>query len=107
MTYLALIDYKANKGNNGFDYKEIEAKNVVEAILVADHMINNDDIYLIKLMKKEGKAEKIGGGIKATKFKSFMVRRQCNWHASDTDGEFVTTVTRYTDKYGNYYEITA
>ena len=107
MKYLVLIDYKANKGNNGFDYKEIEAKDVTEAILTVDHMINNDDIYLLKLMKKEGRTEKVEGceGVKATHYQSFLVRRRHNWHASDRDGEYVTTVNKYTDKYGSWYEI--
>lgn len=105
MKYLILIDYKANKGNNGFDYKEIDVKDVTEAIITADRMINDNDIYLIKLLKKAGKTEKIEDGIKATPYKSFLVRRQHNWHASDKDGENVTTVNKYSSKFGTWFDI--
>lgn len=106
MKYLIMIDYKADKGNNGFEYKEIDVKDVTEAILEADHMINDDDIYLIKLLKKAGKAEKVEGcgDLKATPYKSFLVRRRYNWHASDKDGEYVTTVKKYTSKYGSWFD---
>lgn len=103
MKYVALIDYMANKGNNGFDFIALEAKNETQAIIEADHMMN-DDIYLIKLMKKTGKAEKIETGIKATKYTSILVRRRHNWHESDKDGENVTTIYKYTSKNGTWFD---
>lgn len=103
MKYVALIDYMANKGNNGFDFIALEAKNETQAIIEADHMMN-DDIYLIKLMKKTGKAEKIETGIKATKYTSILVRRRHNWHASDKDGENVTTIYKYVSKHGTWFD---
>ena len=85
--YLIMIDYaKVPK----LEYKYTECKTLVEAMEAADRMKDEsiEPIYLLKVMERTGKAEKLEGGVTEYQYKAVMCRRSVGWHVNnDHNGE--------------------
>lgn len=79
MKFTVMIDYKAGI-KNGFDYVQLEAKNLIDAIAEADSLWT-DSIYLMKIMQKVSKIETaLFGQVKYETYKAVLCRRSYGWH---------------------------
>lgn len=75
MKYVLYIDYRANYKPLTSEYRKLEAKTLSAAILEADKQYNPDTIYLMRIMAKDGKAEKVESDIKRTAYRAKLERR--------------------------------
>lgn len=92
MKLLAVIDKKASAG---FDYVELNAKDILAAMSEADTLMN-ETIYLIKILKKVGKIEKVDN-MKTEKYEAVITNRGNGWHINDYEhAEAPLTVRKYT-----------
>ena len=93
-TFVAIIDYKAGKGPvRGFDFIELSAKNILEAMNEAGKLMT-EDVYLIKIAEKAGvynigEYSEIGRII----YRSVLVCRSFGWYPStEENGEQATLI---------------
>lgn len=92
MKLVAVIDKKASRG---FDYVELNAKDILSAMSEADSLMN-EDVYLIKIVKKIGKIEKVEN-LKTEKYEAVITNRGNGWHVNDYEhAEGPLTVRKYT-----------
>ena len=63
MKYVLYIDYRANYKPLTSEYRKLEVKTLSDAMLEADKQYNPDTIYLMRIMVKDGKAEKVESDI--------------------------------------------
>lgn len=75
MKYVLYIDYRASYKPLTSEYRKLEAKTLSEAILEADAQYNPDTMYLMRIMVKAGKAEKVESDIKRTAYRAKLERR--------------------------------
>ena len=75
MKYVLYIDYRANYKPLTSEYRKLEAKTLSDAILAADSQYNPDIMYLMRIMVKDGKAEKVDSDIKRTAYRAELERR--------------------------------
>lgn len=101
MKYVLYIDYRASYKPMYSEYKPLEAKNIKEAIIEADAMHNADTMYLIRIMEKTGKVEKVESDIKAQIYTAIMEKRSTKWAAMDRQHQ----VKHFYAKFGDWYEI--
>ena len=79
MKHILYIDYKASKGNyRGWDYVMLDAKHLADAMAEAEKYMN-DNVYLMRVMRQDGKAERIGSATE-TRFKAIIERRSGGWN---------------------------
>ena len=111
MKYTLYIDYKASvaswKDTNSYKYISMDAKNLEEAIAEADSLWN-DSIYLMRIMKKEGKIGRADGA-KFETYKAILCRRSYGWHRNtEENSESIHVVNKYwlvDNKAITWYEI--
>lgn len=78
-------DYKAGQGPRcGYDYEAIEAESILEAIDIADSKFN-DKVYLMRIMEKTGKIEKVNSDWNAETYEAVLCRRSYGWHRNTID----------------------
>ena len=100
MKYILYIDYKATSGKI-YEYKEMTAKTLIEAIGEADKIYNPETVYLMKILEKSGKVEK-ENGYKVQLYKAIMCKRY-DWHLNnDENGEAEHNARRC---YNKHFEI--
>ena len=75
MRYVLYIDYRADYKPLTYEYKGLEAKTLTGAILEADAFYNPDTVYLMRIMVKAGKTEKVETDIKCTEYRAELERR--------------------------------
>lgn len=80
MKYALCIDYKAAT-NKGLNYMTMEAKNELEAMAEADSKWN-DELYMMQIMKQDGKIERTNG-YKIAKYVAILARRSFGWHLNN------------------------
>lgn len=83
MKYILYIDYRANYKPLTSEYCKLEAKTLSDAILEADKQYNPDTMYLMRIMVKDGKTEKVESNIKCTAYRAKLERR-ARWAETDT-----------------------
>ena len=102
MKFTLCIDYKA-ANKKGLEYMELNATTLEDAISEADDKWN-DDIYLMKIMKKVGKTERQNGGWKTEKFEAVLCRRSFGWHLNNRkNSESEHFVRHYIPKIAEYH----
>lgn len=86
MKYIIYKDYLTGEHHIGYEYIGIDAKTDFEAIEQADKMWNPEEHYLIRIMRKIGKVEKMFDGWKRQYYEAVMCKRSnaVGWHANDT-----------------------
>lgn len=99
--YVLYIDYRANHKPASYEYFLMDAENLKEAIVEADKIHNVDTMYLVRLMEKSGKAEKVESGVKVQTYKAMMEKRSTTWANMETSHE----VKRYKAKYGEWFDL--
>ena len=100
MKYVLYIDYRASYKPMSIEYRPMNAKNIAEAIIEADAAHDPETMYLIQVMEKTGKIEKVESDVKAQTYKAIMVKRSTKWAAQESEH----TVRRYMAKFVNWYE---
>lgn len=87
MKFVLYIDYLA--GSTSYTYIPMQAKSLEAAISEADEHWS-DNIYLARIMKQYGKAEKREGCKKVETYRALLCRRSFGWHlnnAANSEGE--------------------
>lgn len=107
MKYVLYIDYRASYKPMYSEYKPLEAKNIKEAIIEADAMHNADTMYLVRIMEKTGKVEKVESDIKFQTYTAIMEKRSTKWAAMDEEQTYngQHQVKHFYAKFGDWYEI--
>ena len=80
--YIAVIDYKASY-KSGFDFVELDAKDIVDAMEEAN-AINTENVYMISIAEKEGKVIKDCEG-KKINYRVKLDKRSCGWNKTSCD----------------------
>ena len=101
MKYVLYIDYRASYKPMTYEYRPMNAKNIAEAIIEADAVHDTKTMYLIRIMEKSGKVEKIASDIKAQSYEAIMEKRSTKW-TSEVQGH---RVKHFTAKFGDWFEI--
>ena len=86
MKYVLYVDYRASYKPLASEYRKLEAKTLSDAMLEADAQYNPDTIYLMRIMVKDGKTEKVESDIKRTAYRAELERRT-RW--AETNAEHV------------------
>ena len=101
MKYVLYIDYQASYKPMTCEYRPMNAKNIAEAIIEADAFHNPKTMYLIRIMEKRGKVEKVERDIKAQSYDAIMEKRSTKW----TSEVQCHRVKHFSAKFGNWFEI--
>lgn len=101
MKYVLYIDYRASYKPMTFEYRPMNAKNIAEAIIQADAVHDPETMYLIQIMEKSGKVEKVESDIKAQSYKAIMEKRSTKW-ALEVQCH---RVKHFTSKFGDWFDI--
>lgn len=80
--YMVAIDYRACYRPMTIDYKMIEAKDILEAMAIADKLFDEDTVYLLNIMEKTGEVQENEFLVYEDKLTS---RRRGNWHLTDAE----------------------
>ena len=85
MKYVIYLDYNAGTHNPGWEYIKTEAKDVCEAIEMADDIWrNHNDLYLIRIMEKRGNNYRLPDGVTGTDYYAIMCKRSWSgWHRNN------------------------
>lgn len=86
MKYIIYKDYLSGQHHIGYEYLTTEAKTDFEALEAAEKEYDEDRLYLIRIMKAEGKPKVCTpDGWKKQLYKAVMCKRSnsVGWHAND------------------------
>ena len=97
--YVLYIDYRA-KHNPAYEYLVLESENLKEAIVEADRIHDIDTMYLVRIMEKIGKVDKVESNIRAKTYKAIIEKRSTKWYTVET----CHSVKRYISKYGEWFD---
>ena len=100
MKYILYIDYSASYKPMTSEYLKLDAKTLSDAILEADAQYNPNTMYLMRIMVKDGKAEKVESDIKRTAYRAKFERRT-RW--TETNAEHI--VGYYKAPFAEWFEI--
>ena len=100
MKYVLYIDYRASYKPLTSEYRKLEAKTLSDAILEADAQYNPNTMYLMRIMVKDGKAEKVESDIKRTVYLAKFERRT-RW--TETNAEHIAGY--YKSPFAEWFEI--
>lgn len=100
MKYVLYVDYRANYKPLTSEYRKLEAKTLDTAILEADEQYNPDTMYLMRIMVKAGKAEKVESDIKCTAYRAKLERRT-RW--TETNAEHA--IGYYKAPFAEWFEV--
>ena len=100
MKYVLYIDYSASYKPMTSEYRKLEAKTISDAIIEADAQYNPDTMYLMRIMAKDGKTEKVESDIKRAAYRAKLERRT-RWTEIDVDH----VVGYYKATFAEWFEI--
>ena len=101
MKYILYIDYRAFYKPMTAEYIALNAKTIAEAIIEADAIHDQKTMYLIKIMEKRGKIEKVESDVKAQTYTAIMEKRSTKWAAAETSH----SAKHFMAKFGDWFEI--
>ena len=101
MKYVLYIDYRASYKPMTCEYRTMNAKNIAEAIIEADAVHDSETMYLVRIMEKSGKVEKVESDIKAQSYEAIMEKRSTKWTSEVQDHR----VKHFTTKFSDWFEI--
>lgn len=78
MKYVLYIDNRAS-AHPSIEYRPLDAKSIAEAVVEADAIHDLDTMYLIRIMEKNGKIEKVESDITAQSYKAILEKRSLKW----------------------------
>lgn len=83
--YIAAIDYKASY-KSGFDFVELESKNIVDAMEEANKRIDMENVYMVSVAEKFGNIERPNKGEKIINYKMKVEKRSFGWDKAQDYG---------------------
>lgn len=101
MKYVLYIDYLSGKASKPYAYRALNAKNLGEAILEADMWYDPRNVYLVRIMVKDGAVEHPERGVSAQRYTSRYEKRSFNWRVYD---ETVHTVKQVKMRHNAWFE---
>lgn len=101
MKYILYIDYRASYKPMTAEYIALNAKTIAEAIIEADATHDQETMYLIRIMEKRGKVEKVESDVKAQTYTAIMEKRSTKWAAAETNH----SAKHFMAKFGDWFEI--
>lgn len=101
MKYVLYIDYRASYKPMYSEYHTMKAKTLAEAIVEADAIHDTETMYLIQIMEKSGRVEKVESDVKAQAYKAILEKRSTKWAVREQDH----TAKHFTAKFGDWFEI--
>lgn len=104
-SFVLYFDYMT-EATKSYEYLEMDAKDLEEAIEEADRLYYDNDqpIYLTRIMKKDGKPYKVDG-IRVQNYTAMLCKRSRGWHKNnDVNCENEHTVALYTTKDCRWFE---
>lgn len=93
LKYVLYIDYYKPICS---EYRKLEAKTLAEALLEADTQYNPDTMYLMRIMAKVGRTEKVNNDIKRTTYHANLERRD-RWMKMEVDHSAYYYCTQFED----------
>ena len=84
--YVLYIDYLTEMLPKTIEYKELEAKTIMQAIEEADELHDSESMYLVRIMIKQGKqyTQTIEGNgwTEKQKVQNYtpIMEKRCHWH---------------------------
>lgn len=103
MKFVLYVDFKASYKPMTIDYFPMEAKTIEDAIIEADAKHDPAIMYLIRIMRKSGRVEKVERDVKAQAFEAIMEKRSSKWRKYESQH----TAKYYTAKFGNWFDTVA
>lgn len=97
MKYVLYIDYSASYKPMTCEYRALNAKNIAEAIIEADAIHDLKTMYLVRIMEKRGKVEKVESDVKAQTYTAIMEKRSTKWTEAERDHSVQHIMTKYSD----------
>lgn len=88
MKYLLYVDYIAG-GEKPYAYIPLKARDLGEAIIESDAQYNPKDVYLVRIMVKDGSVEHPERGVSAQRYTSRYEKRSYRWYAYDETEHYV------------------
>lgn len=84
--YVLYIDRNAT-AKVPYEYRELTAQNITDAMIEADKMMQDDPYYLIRIMEKSGKVKPVDGcsGWKQVPYKAVFCSRSHGWHPNTAE----------------------
>lgn len=101
MKYILYIDYSAFYKPMTAEYRALNAKTLAEAVIEADTIHEPKTMYLIKIMEKRGRVEKVESDVKAQTYTAIMEKRSTKWAAAETNH----SAKHFMSKFGDWFEI--
>lgn len=101
MKYILYIDYRASYKPLTSEYRAMTAKTMAEAIIEADAIHNRETMYLIRIMEKSSKVEKVESDVKAQTYTAIMEKRSTKWAAAETNH----SAKHFMAKFGDWFDI--
>ena len=101
MKFVLYVDYRCEYKPMTAEYFPMEAKTIEDAIIEADAKHNSDTMYLIRIMTKTGRVEKVERDVKAQAFDAIMEKRSTKWVKYESRHK----VKYYMAAFGNWFEI--
>lgn len=100
MKYVLYIDYRSGRSAKPYAYIPLKATTLGEAILEADDHYNATDMYLVRIMVKDGAAENPERGLRCQRYTSRYEKRSYRWYPYDETDHY----TMYCkSKYGCWF----
>lgn len=106
MTNFAIYFDYMTEAKKSYEYIDMQAKDLEEAIEEADLMIakNDQPIYLTRIMKKTGKTVR-KDGVASSDYTAILCKRSHGWHRNiEKNGENEHIATRWETKYFKSFE---
>lgn len=95
MKYLLYIDYRAGAAKQ-YEYIPLIAKDLGAAIIEADAHYNPTEMYLVRIMVKDGAPENPERGLRCQRYTSRYEKRSCRWYPyGETDHYVMHCKTKY------------
>lgn len=100
MKYMLYIDYRTAAYPKTYEYVNLKAENLREALFEAEHMHKPNEHYLIQIMEKNGKTEK-WRTVKAYNYSAIMEKRSTKWAEVEREHHVKRFVTSNCEWFGS------
>lgn len=97
MKYVLYIDYFSGRASKPYVYRPLNAENLAAAILEADALYDPRNMYLVRIMVKDGAVEHPERGVSAQRYTSRYEKRSYNWRGYEGTSHTVKQIKTRSD----------
>lgn len=101
MQYVIYVDYRSSYKPLAYEYRPLVAKSLAAAILESDAIHNPDTMYLIRIMVKFGKLERVGTGLKMQAYMAVLEKRSTKWISYDG---YLHVVNHFITRFADWFD---